>query len=222
MTAASLSAPDTKAGKLQRACLALLQQHEREGTIPTARAEARAALWAAGEIDLHQAVDELQAAAVRDGLIDELGQDRVQAIMVAAFAPVRDDFSVVEDVEFEAADNWQTLGQAAAGGVETTFAAACAAADEKQARKPPDPRLEKLRRLMDADVSLERVWNELNARAPGDVPTATLRAAEYPIQQGDAEHFREWLARHNAQECEAICEHLRIREARQCRSHGNK
>jgi hypothetical protein len=30
-----LSAPDTKAGKLQRACLALLQQHERDGTIPT-------------------------------------------------------------------------------------------------------------------------------------------------------------------------------------------
>ena len=30
-----LSAPDTKAGKLQRACLALLQEHKREGTIPT-------------------------------------------------------------------------------------------------------------------------------------------------------------------------------------------
>jgi hypothetical protein len=35
MTAATLSPPDTKAGKLQRACLDLLQQHEREGTIPT-------------------------------------------------------------------------------------------------------------------------------------------------------------------------------------------
>jgi hypothetical protein len=30
-----LSPPDTKAGRLQRACLALLQEHEREGTIPT-------------------------------------------------------------------------------------------------------------------------------------------------------------------------------------------
>ena len=30
-----LSAPDTKAGKLQRACFALLKQHEREGAIPT-------------------------------------------------------------------------------------------------------------------------------------------------------------------------------------------
>jgi hypothetical protein len=30
-----LSAPDSKRGKLQRACLALLQEHERDGTIPT-------------------------------------------------------------------------------------------------------------------------------------------------------------------------------------------
>jgi hypothetical protein len=30
-----LSAPGSKQGKLQRACLALLQEHEREGTIPT-------------------------------------------------------------------------------------------------------------------------------------------------------------------------------------------
>src|SRR6516164_9249904 len=30
-----LSAPETKAGRLQRACFAWLKQHEREGTIPT-------------------------------------------------------------------------------------------------------------------------------------------------------------------------------------------
>ena len=35
MTAVDLSAPDSKKGKLQRACLALLQKHEREGTVPT-------------------------------------------------------------------------------------------------------------------------------------------------------------------------------------------
>jgi hypothetical protein len=29
-----LSAPETKAGRLQRACLALLKQHEREGNAP--------------------------------------------------------------------------------------------------------------------------------------------------------------------------------------------
>lgn len=30
-----LSAPDTKAGRLQRACLELLREHERDGALPT-------------------------------------------------------------------------------------------------------------------------------------------------------------------------------------------
>jgi hypothetical protein len=45
------------------------------------RAWARARLWQADELDLHKAVDTLQAAAVRDGLVAKLGQDRVQEIM---------------------------------------------------------------------------------------------------------------------------------------------
>jgi hypothetical protein len=56
----------------------------------TARAEARAILFAAGELDLHQAVDALQAAAIRDGLVAELGQDEVQRIMAEAFHKVRE------------------------------------------------------------------------------------------------------------------------------------
>jgi hypothetical protein len=54
-----------------------------------ARAEARAFLWQAGELELHQAVDELQAAAERDGLVAEIGQDGVQAIVAKAFEAVR-------------------------------------------------------------------------------------------------------------------------------------
>ena len=43
---------------------------------PTARAEARAYLWAEGDIsDLHEAVDKLQADAVRDGSSTAIGQD---------------------------------------------------------------------------------------------------------------------------------------------------
>ena len=49
------------------------------------RCEARAFLVAAGELDLIQAVDELQAAAIEDGLVAEIGQDAVQAIMANAF-----------------------------------------------------------------------------------------------------------------------------------------
>jgi len=54
-----------------------------------ARSEARALLFAAGELDLHDAVDALQADAMRDGLVDQLGQDAVQAILRDAFQAVR-------------------------------------------------------------------------------------------------------------------------------------
>ena len=49
------------------------------------RAWARSTLWAAGELGLHEAVDGLQAAAVRTGLVSDLGQDVVQRIMRDAF-----------------------------------------------------------------------------------------------------------------------------------------
>jgi hypothetical protein len=50
-----------------------------------ARAEGRAHLYAAGELDLHQAVDVLQDAAERTGLVTLIGQDAVQAMMADAF-----------------------------------------------------------------------------------------------------------------------------------------
>jgi len=53
-----------------------------------ARAEARACLCREGDLDLHEAVDGLQDAAVQTGLVDALGQDAVQAIMATAFAAV--------------------------------------------------------------------------------------------------------------------------------------
>ena len=54
-------------------------------TVFKARAEARALLWKCCEIDLHEAVDILQNAAERAGLIDQIGQDRVQQIIADAF-----------------------------------------------------------------------------------------------------------------------------------------
>lgn len=54
-----------------------------------ARAEARAILWQACEFDLHDAVDVLWHAAERDGLVDELGTDRLQQLLANAFAEVR-------------------------------------------------------------------------------------------------------------------------------------
>jgi hypothetical protein len=55
----------------------------------TLRCRARARLFAAGEIDLHTAVDELQDSAVASGLVAAIGQDEVQRIMAEAFAKVR-------------------------------------------------------------------------------------------------------------------------------------
>jgi hypothetical protein len=51
----------------------------------------RARRWHCGEIDLHEAVDVLQAAAEERGLVAELGQDAVQRLMSEAFAAVRAD-----------------------------------------------------------------------------------------------------------------------------------
>jgi hypothetical protein len=55
------------------------------------RAWARAKLYQADELDLHDAVDVLQRDAERDGLVDAIGQDKVQAILRDAFHAVRGD-----------------------------------------------------------------------------------------------------------------------------------
>jgi hypothetical protein len=53
------------------------------------RAWARARLFAEGELELHDAVDELQEDAERDGLVAAIGQDAVQSMMTDAFDAVR-------------------------------------------------------------------------------------------------------------------------------------
>jgi hypothetical protein len=53
------------------------------------RCWARARLFAEGELEIHTAVDELQEAATRDGLVAAIGQDQVQAMMSEAFGAVR-------------------------------------------------------------------------------------------------------------------------------------
>jgi hypothetical protein len=63
------------------------------------RCKARAMLWQAGEISLHDAVDVLQHAAVRDGLVAQLGQDEIQRIMAEAFCA----FTNLFDAELSAA-----------------------------------------------------------------------------------------------------------------------
>lgn len=55
-----------------------------------ARCEARALLYGAGDLDLHDAVDELEQFARALGINRKIGIDGSQAIMAAAFKPVRE------------------------------------------------------------------------------------------------------------------------------------
>jgi RecA-family ATPase len=59
----------------------------------TERATTRAYLWSIGEYQLDEAVDQLQHDAVRDGLIDRVGQTAVQQIMANAFRPYHETCS---------------------------------------------------------------------------------------------------------------------------------
>jgi hypothetical protein len=52
-------------------------------------ADTRAYLWSYFEYELPEAVDVLQAHAVRSGLVGLIGQDAVQRIMAHAFRPYR-------------------------------------------------------------------------------------------------------------------------------------
>ena len=164
----------------------------------TLRAKARARLYATGEIDLHVAVDELQEAAEANGLVAAIGQDRIQLIMAVAFGAVR----VAEKPAPLPDDQYEGLG--------STFAEACRKADATWHPQHIRPaRLERLRLLMGDDVSIERAWHELNERAPGTVPLATLHAAEYlAFQQDDLQRLKNWLAPRSPEEVAAIRKHL--------------
>jgi hypothetical protein len=137
-----------------------------------ARAEARAVLWAVGELDLHEAVDKLLADAERDGLVAAIGEDAVQQILADAFAPHRDDLM---PANAELAESEP---------IEDTFAAACRAADEKQRRKPRDPHLDHLRALMADDVSLPHAIAEMqHHRLANRAAASTVEALMFSLRE---------------------------------------
>ena len=117
-------------------------------------------LWQAGGLDLHKAVDMLQAASVRDGLVAKVGQDRVQEIMAAAFAAVRDNLLTFEDIEAEptfaddasSAPGWRDAAVNYHKDRGARVSVTSYTADE----------LARLRELMADNVTLERAWHEIN------------------------------------------------------------
>jgi hypothetical protein len=150
-----------------------------------ARAEARALLWQLGELGLHDAVDELQAAGERDGLVAELGQDLLQGFMATAFAAMRDDLPTDELVP-----------------IDETFVETRRAADERRARAPPDARLGHLRARMADDVSLERAWRELNS-APC-AAASTVEALMFSLRERGAAALSEADCRHRLADLSSV------------------
>jgi hypothetical protein len=172
-------------------------------TVFAARAEAMARAWKSGEILLCDAADAVQQAAEAYGLVIELGQDAVQALMAGAFAAVPSEGAPAANLPDD-----QYPGP-------STFAAACRVADRKQARKPHDPDIERVRPLLNDDVSLERAWREIKAeRLRRQIPEAVLQAAVYFVQQGDANRWRKWFDARSPEERAAILQHLEEREGR--------
>ena len=99
--------------------------------LETFRQRCRAAVhgYALG-VDLITAVDRLQDFAFTRDLVDEIGQDAVQAIMAEAFGPLRDEQQLGDEYE----------------GLSSTFARTCKLADAEYARtkriaSPPACRL---------------------------------------------------------------------------------
>jgi uncharacterized protein HemY len=75
-------------------------------------------------------------------------------------------------------------------GLPLTFAALCRAADERQRRKPRDPHLERLRKLMSSTVSLERAYHELNKPRDG-AASSTVEALMYSLRERGAAALKE-------------------------------
>jgi hypothetical protein len=161
----------------------------------TARAEARALLCFCGELELADAVDELQAVAERDGLVAAIGQDEVQRI-------IADVFAHVEASGFGTNAAWESPGWRQAA---LDYHAARGANPTVVEIEPE--RLAALRALMADDVSIDQACHQLNA-GRGQVAASTLQTAEYLAAAGDAERWGVWLARHDDTERAAILQHL--------------
>jgi hypothetical protein len=111
----------------------------------TSRCEARAVLYAAREFDLHEAVDVLQAHALASGLVDEIGQDAVQAIISEPFGRVRNDLPGPRksqgrpDFEFESSRTGAAMSSDEYKGLPASVAKLCREADVRRKVIPFSP-----------------------------------------------------------------------------------
>jgi hypothetical protein len=131
-----------------------------------ARCQAAAASYATGQVDLISAVDALQDFAFTRGLVDEIGQDAVQAIMAAAFGPVRDEQPPSDEYE----------------GLSSTFARACKLADAAIAERPV---LEHIPIVAQHGVPSAEALQRIYERSLEHPAASTIAAAQLLIRLGD-------------------------------------
>jgi hypothetical protein len=145
-----------------------------------ARCEARALLWQAGELTLHEAVDELERWSR-----DRIDVDGAQAIMAAAFEKVRLT-PLSEPGEITPPPISPPRPMDEYEGLPSTFAAACRAAD---ARQPAvSEHTQRLRNLMASTAGLDAAWQTVQQSPSGankqDAPPATVEALMYQLREG--------------------------------------
>jgi hypothetical protein len=161
-------------------------------TVFTVRCETRAYLYGECELTLHEAVDVLPAAAADLGLIETIGQDRVQSIMADAFRPIQDADEAIEAVTLNVVEEGLTAdcedSDDEYDGLTSSFARMCRFADAEHAHTTIEPRC---------------------AKRCNHVAVSTLRAARFLVLQGNPKRFTKWLAEHTATERLMICEHLK-------------
>jgi hypothetical protein len=127
-------------------------------------------------------------------------------LLADAFAPLRSDLPRHEDGEAD--DPWDDPGWAEAARDYH----AKRGKDVSTVTYSPDE-LARLRALMADDVSIDRAWHEIKTeRLRERVPEATLKAAEFLIEQRDPAKLRAWLSKRTAQECAAILQCLEQRK----------
>jgi hypothetical protein len=141
----------------------------------TACAEKYALSCAFGEMDIQAAVEGLQSYAEASGLVAELGHDRVQDILAAAFIWAREEADDTIDSDYAAQlvrrfelndlrDAWQHTGD----------------------RPPADD-------VRNSDIS-GKPANKPQRRGP---PQSTVDAFKYVVSLGDAEYLAKWLRDHS-------------------------
>jgi len=84
---------------------------------------------------------------------------------------------------------------------EGTFEMACRKADRRQPQ--PDAKTLRLRRLLDDNVSLDRVWNELNDPRNRPTPQVTVEAVMYSVRTRGLAALKEHATIERLSRCDA-------------------